>query len=144
MDVNVQGQSLSGAKELEVEKKDEEGEARPVPDAPDETRIPRVRRRPVVPTKAEIEEHFPLHLHFRSWCPDCNAGKARLAQHRVESDKRERLGVTLSADYALMGSEEAEEGMQPILFMYDDDKDAFWALGVSKKGCHRVYCEMVC
>ena len=124
MDVNVQEQTLSGAKELEVEKKDEEGETQSVPDAPDETGIPRVGRRPVEPTKAEIEEYFPLHFHFWSWCPDCNAGKARLAQHRVESEGRERLGVTLSADYVFMGSEEAEEGMQPILMVYDDGKEA--------------------
>ena len=74
-----------------------------------------------------------MHLHFGSWCPDCNAGKAGLARHRVETEERERLGVTLSADYAFMGSEEAEEAMQAILFMYDDDKKAIWALGVSKK-----------
>ena len=41
MDVNVQGQSLSGAKELEVEKTNEEVEVQPVPDPLDETRIPR-------------------------------------------------------------------------------------------------------
>ena len=134
IDVNAQGQSLSRAKELEVEKKDEEAETQPVSDALGETRIPRVGRRPVVPTKAEIEAHFPLRLHFRSWWSDCNAGKARLAQHRVESEERERLGVTLSADYAFMGSEEYEKGMQPTLMMHDDGKEAFWALGVSKKG----------
>ena len=128
MDVIVQGQSLSGAKELEFEKKDENHEARSVPDARDETRIPRVGRRPVVPTKAEIEELGSLHFHFRSWCPVCNAGKARLEQHRVEPEERERLAVALSADYAFMGSEEAEEGMQPILIMYDADKEAFGAL----------------
>ena len=65
MDENVQGQSLSGAKELEVQKKGEEVKTQPVPDVPDETRIPRVGRRPVVPTKAEIEEHFPVHLYCR-------------------------------------------------------------------------------
>ena len=52
----------------------------------------------------------------------------------MELEERERQGVTLSADYAFMGSEEAEEGMQPTLTMYDDDKEASWALGVSKKG----------
>ena len=115
MDVNVQGQSLSGAKELEVEKKDEEVETQPFPDAPDETRIPRVGRRPVVPTKAEIEEHFQLHLHFRSWCLDCNADRAIITQHRVESEERERLGVTLIAGYAFMGSEQAEKECNQLL-----------------------------
>ena len=142
MDVNVQGQSLSGAKELEVEKKDEEVETQPVPDAPDETRIPHVGRRPVVPTKAEVEDHFPLLPHFRSWCPDCNAGKARLAQHLVESE-RERLGVTLSADYAFMGSEEAEEGTQPTLIMHDDGKEVLLGIGYEQEGSYRAYCKTV-
>ena len=29
---------------------------------------PRVGLRPVQPTKAEIAEHYPLHLNYRSWC----------------------------------------------------------------------------
>ena len=34
----------------------------------EEMRKPKVGRRPVLPTKAEVEEHFPLHLQYRSWC----------------------------------------------------------------------------
>ena len=90
-------------------------------------------RRPVLPTKAEVEEHFPLHLNFRSWCEDCVAGKARLAQHIVQTSDRERLGVTIHMDYAFMTAEEAEESMQPTLVIYDDDKMSFWALGVEQK-----------
>ena len=52
----------------------------------------------------------------------------------VKEEDRERLGVTWNADYAFMGSEEAEEGMQPTLVMYDDDKKSFWAMGVKQKG----------
>ena len=32
------------------------------------------------------------------------------------------------------GSEAAEEGMQPTLVVYDDDKNSFWAMGVKQKG----------
>ena len=88
----------------------------------------------MLPTKAEIEEHFPLHLHYRDWCEHCRHGKGRQSQHIVEPSNRERLGVTFSADYAFMGAEEAEESMQPSLVMYDDDKRAFWAIGVDRKG----------
>ena len=45
-----------------------------------------------------------------------------------------KLGVTFSADYAFMGSKEAEEDMQPSLIMYDDSKGAFRAAGVRAKG----------
>ena len=104
------------------------------PDPHSEVRAPRVARRPNLPTKADIEEHFPLHLNFRSWCEHCVAGKARLAQHIVQPSDRERLGVTVHMDYAFMTPEEAEETMQPTLVVYDDDKKAMWALAVEQKG----------
>ena len=66
----------------------------------DEARMPRVGRRPLLPTKAEIEEHFPLHLQYRDWCEHCVRGKGRLAQHRVEPSDREKFGVTIHMDYA--------------------------------------------
>ena len=65
--------------EEDAAKKDEEpgcvggeGEA----DRPEyEVRKPRIARRPLLPTKAEIDEHYPLHLNYRSWCAHCVAGK---------------------------------------------------------------------
>ena len=41
-----------------------------------EMRKPRVAVRPVAPTKAEMEAHYPLHLVYRSWCAHCRARKA--------------------------------------------------------------------
>ncbi len=62
-----------GEREVEAEAVEtaekEEGEG--------EVRKPRVGKRPLLPTKAELEEHYPLHLNYRSWCPHCRAGKAR-------------------------------------------------------------------
>ena len=97
----------------------------PVPEAHEEVRQPRIGRRPMAPTKAEVEEHLPLHLNYRSWCEHCRAGKARQAPHLTEPHDREKLGITFSADYAFLTPEEKEEDMQPSLVMYDDDKDAF-------------------
>ena len=83
-----------------------------------------IGRRPVLLTKAEVDEHYPLHLQYRSWCRHCRAGRGKLAPHHVEAQDREKLGVTLSADYACMTPVEADEEMQPILIMYDDHKGA--------------------
>ena len=101
-----------------------------------EVRKHKVGSRPLLPTKAEIEEHYPLHLHYRSWCSHCVAGKARSSQHKKPEESKERLGVTWNMDYAFMGGEynEDEEGMQPTLVLYDDDKDSFWAVGIDRKG----------
>ena len=63
----------------------------------------------MLPAKAGVLEHYPLHLNYRSWCKHSVAGKARLAQHMVADPGCERLGVTWNADYAFMGAEEAEE-----------------------------------
>ena len=104
----------------------------------DEIRRPKIGRRPVLPTKAEVDEHFPLHLQYRSWCKHCRAGKGRLAPHQVEAHDREKLGVTFSADYAFMTPEELDEEMQPSLIMYDDHKGAFWATSVRAKGVNEA------
>ena len=85
----------------------------------------------MLPTKADIENDYPLHLEYRDWCPHCVAGRAVLAQHQVEPSDRERLRVTVSADYAFMDSEEKEERMQPSLVKFDDGKKVFWAIGVA-------------
>ena len=105
----------------------------PEPDPDAEVRRPRVARRPVLPTKADVEEHFPLHLQYRSWCEHCVAGKSRMTQHIVEASDRERLGVTVMMDYAFMTPEEVEEDMQPTLVIFDDDEQAFWAWASSRK-----------
>ena len=52
----------------------------------------------------------------------------------VQPSDRERLRDTVHMDYAFMTPEEAEESMQPTLFIYDDDKKATWALAVEQKG----------
>ena len=101
-----------------------------------EVRNYKVARRPVLPTKAEVDEHYPLHLQYRSWCRHCVAGKARSNQHVTRDPEEERLGVAWNAGCAFMGGEynEQEEGMQAALIMYDNDKDSFWAVGADKKG----------
>ena len=54
-----------GNREVEVP---ELGEAdRPEYDVPRH----RIARRPLLTTKAEIVEHYPLHLNFRTWCAHC-------------------------------------------------------------------------
>ena len=40
----------------------------------EECRVPVVIPRPIAPTKAQLDEHFPLHLHYRSWCKACVFG----------------------------------------------------------------------
>ena len=36
----------------------------PVPEVHEDSRGPRVGRRPVLPTKADFDEHFSLHLNY--------------------------------------------------------------------------------
>ena len=43
----------------------------------EEMRRARLGRRPVLPTKAEVTEHYPLHLNYRSLCKHCVAGKSQ-------------------------------------------------------------------
>ena len=53
--------------------------------------------------------------------------------HVCESGEREKLGITVHADYAFLGPMGKEEDMQPCLNIYDEDKNAFWAIAVKSK-----------
>ena len=64
-------------------------------------RRPKIGRRPGAPTKKEVEEHYPLHAHYRSWFPHCQAGRSTSRQHRGKPDDEEPLGPTIIIDYAL-------------------------------------------
>ena len=86
-----------------------------------------------MPTKAEIAEHYPLHFKYRLLFAHCRAGKMRLAPHLCEPADRKKLGITLSLEYAFMGGEEADENIQPSVLIYDDDKDACWAIVIKAK-----------
>ena len=97
-------------------------------------RKPKIGRRPTAPTKAEIEAHYPNHAHYRSWCPDCRAGRSISRQHRKRSAEDEPLGPTVSLDYAFMHEGEQEEGMSPVLIAVDQGTKAVWALEVDSKG----------
>ena len=88
----------------------------------------------MAPTKAEVEEHNRTHAEYRSWCPHCVAGKSVSAQHRRRDPNEEKLGVTISIDYAFRTAEEAEEDLAPILVAYDNNYESIWAIEVAAKG----------
>ena len=46
-----------------------------------ETRKQRIKRRLGMPTKADIDEHYPLHLQYRSCCAHCVAGRGTSDRH---------------------------------------------------------------
>ena len=84
-------EAQSNGKELVESEELRDSEVTPVPEAHEEVRQPRIGRRLMAPTRAEIDEHYPLHLNYRSCCEHCRAGKARQGQHLVEPHDRERL-----------------------------------------------------
>ena len=87
---------LCSGEEFEVIKKDDE-----------ETRNPKPAPRPVGPTKAQIDEHYPLHLNYRSWCPDCVWGKGHSKHHRA-GDGGDKENVTWHMDYCFFTKEGIE------------------------------------
>ena len=88
--MRVEGESASREEAQEVDADPEDlGE-----------RKPNIARRPDKPTKAMIDEHEPLHVHYRSWCPHCQAGRSTSKQHKGKPSDEEPLGPTISIDYA--------------------------------------------
>ena len=48
----------------------------------EETRRPRIARRPMAPTKEMVEEHNRTHAEYRDWCEHCRMGKSTGLHHR--------------------------------------------------------------
>ena len=65
----------------------------PFEDEEDEGREVKIRRRPQDPTRAERIKHRITHLPYRSWCPDCVAGKGRDHHHRAVQEDQDARGV---------------------------------------------------
>lgn len=98
-------------------------------------RKPKLGRVPTAPTKREMEEHLPLHLPYKAWCPICVAGEGIHNQSRsATEDEKERIGVTISLDYCVLTSEGEAEEDPKVLIMHDDRLETLWALGIQQKG----------
>ena len=78
----------------------------------------RIGRSPHTSTKAEVEEHNLFHVHYRSWCPSCVAGRSTSKQHRRQVAYEEAMGITMSVDYVFKIAEEADEKTAPVLVAY--------------------------
>ena len=74
-----------------------------------------------------------LHVHYRSWCPHCVAGRSTSKQHRRQVIE-EPLGITITLDYAFKVAEEVEADTAAVLVAYEHKTKAIWAIEVDAKG----------
>ena len=68
---------------------------------------------PVMPTKAEREEHEKTHLPFRSWCRHCVRGRGKEMPHRSSSE--ETVGPEMSFDFFFLGDEDGSKSMTVLM-----------------------------
>ena len=57
---------------------------------------------PYEPSRQERIEHDLTHMPFRSWCPDCVAGKGVSHGHRTVLSKEESSIPLIGVDYAFL------------------------------------------
>ena len=112
----------------------EDPEPDPNDDTVEEARSARKVRVPRTPTQAEINDHLPLHLPYREWCPHCVDGGASGMTHKTDKEKGEPIGNTICMDYTFPSDRDAEEDANPILIMYDCRTRALWCIPTDHKG----------
>ena len=77
--------------------------------------VAKVARAPVRPTEEEVEIHNATHVPFRSWCPFCVAGKAKVNSHLQKDVDRPSDVPVISLDYAFLGDgDKAEAGHDEV------------------------------
>ena len=84
---------------------------------------------PGQPTQKQLEDHRVDHLPFRSWCPECVAGRATGEQHQKRTE--EKRIPTFSMDYLYLTKTrivekedllEGEEVEMKVLVAKDSDR----------------------
>ena len=100
----------------------------------EEVGAPMIARRPGVPTKVEINAHYPIHIELRDWCRYCVEGKGVSRHHEMGKEEEEAVGVTVCVDYCFWTPEEFEGEMDAILVGYEREKMGLWTMVVEAKG----------
>ena len=100
----------------------------------EETRRPRICRRPLASTKAIVEEHNRTHAEYRDWCPDCRAGRSMGLHHRRGDPEEENLGANIYVDYAFRLKEEPEDDLILVPVACENVKESIGTLNVEEKG----------
>ena len=115
-----------------------------------EARVLVVTAGPYSQTKAEIREHYPLHLQYRSWCPDCVRGKGHSRHHRAWTSEPSD-GATWHMDYCFFSKdmiEEVEEGHAggclPVLVKCDEAKNVMGIADTEGRNCRGDEMELRC
>jgi hypothetical protein len=89
-------------------------------------------RDPGAPTRAEVEEHEPNHLPFRSWCPECVAGRRDNPPHTRRTEE-ERQVPEVMLDYAFVRRQHEQENVT-VLVVKDRDSRALRGAVMRYKG----------
>ena len=71
-------------------------------------------RKPVLPSRKEIEDHERTHLPFRDWCKHCVMGRARNELHKKDSSQVGSV-PRVSMDYMYMHEENVDKKMPEIV-----------------------------
>ena len=66
-------------------------------------RNPRKLPDPKLPSKEEVERHYPTHLPFRNWCQYCIQGKGKTAPHFQQGQCDDGL-MEVRFDYCFMST----------------------------------------
>ena len=102
---------------------------------------PRILPDPGLPTQKQLDDHRIDHLPFRSWCPECVAGRATGEQHIAR--KEEKQISTFSMDYLYLTKSrvvereallEGEEVELKVLVAKDSKTKTIFAHAVVEKG----------
>ena len=103
--------------------------------------VPRILPDPGQPTQKQLDDHRVDHLPFRSWCPECVAGRATGEQHIVRKDPKQIS--TFSMDYLYCTKSrvvrkedlmEGEEIEMKVLVAKDSKSKTVFAHAVEAKG----------
>ena len=104
----------------------------------EESELPKRIRCEDRPSEEEVRIHNLTHLPYRSWCPHCVRGKARMRNRRRKMRRMRSKVPVISLDYMWMKGSKGDNGEEPkgnpILVMHCRDTKITWSRVVLRKG----------
>ena len=95
---------------------------------------------PILPSKAEIEEHELTHLPYRNWCRHCVRGRGKEAPHKKQQEQAVEM-PEIHWDFMFLGEEQDARNAVTILVAKERTTKMGMASAVPNKSTGEFLCK---
>ena len=74
-----------------------------------------IAKSPMCPSREERDQHYPVHLPYRNWCPACVQARGREDDHKKDKKRSEETVPTIVMDYKSFGQDDDDKNLTALI-----------------------------